>query len=133
MARRRLDAPTLVLAALVSALIMPGLLPRMHERFFFLADALAFAFAACRPGWASRLILLAVQAGSAMALQAYLSGHEAWLHAGALASMAGTLGAIALLAARLRPAPDRCARRHGSLHVLDPQARGPRRGTVTVT
>jgi Gpi18-like mannosyltransferase len=124
-ARRRLDAPTLVLAALVSALIMPGLLPRMHERFFFLADALAFAFAACRPGWRSRLILVAVQAGSAMALEAYLSGQEAWLHAGALASMAGTLGAVAMLASTLRaaarpPAPDggapakRHARRRGS-------------------
>jgi hypothetical protein len=104
-ARRRLDAPTLVLAALVSALVMPGLLPRMHERFFFLADALAFAFAACRPGWGSRLILVAVQAGSAMALEAYLSGREAWLHAGALASMAGTLGAVFMLASHLRAAP----------------------------
>jgi len=109
-ARRRLDGPTLVLAALVSALIMPGLLPRMHERFFFLADALAFAFAACRPGWPGRLILVAVQAGSAMALEAYLSGNEAWLHAGALASMAGTLGAVAMLASRLRAAPQPAAR-----------------------
>jgi hypothetical protein len=124
-ARRRLDAPTLVLAALVSALIMPGLLPRMHERFFFLADALAFAFAACRPGWGSRLILVAVQAGSAMALEAYLSGNEAWLHAGALASMAGTAGAVAMLALGLRAAARPPARDCGA----PARRRGRRRGT----
>jgi Gpi18-like mannosyltransferase len=124
-ARRRLDAPTLVLAALVSALIMPGLLPRMHERFFFLADALAFAFAACQPGWPSRFILVAVQAGSAMALQAYLSGNEQWLHAGALATMTGTLGTVVALISRLRAA-SRPAVRDGGVAA---RRRGGRRGT----
>src|SRR6218665_1810361 len=101
-ARRRRDAQPLVLAALVAALVMPGLMPRMHERFFFLADTLAFAYAACRPGWASMFVLIAVQSGSAMALQAYLVNNESWLHAGAVVTMTGTLVAVTVLVLRLR-------------------------------
>lgn len=46
---RRLSAETILAAALLSSAMLPFLLPKMHERFFFLADILAFAIA-----WAIR-------------------------------------------------------------------------------
>jgi hypothetical protein len=67
---RRLEGtPTnLVALALLSAMLLPFLLPKMHERFFFLADALALAFLALRRdrlGWA---VFLLVETASAAAL-----------------------------------------------------------------
>jgi len=45
MVQRKLDDIGLLRAALLSALIVPFLLPKMHERFTLLADLLAFALA----------------------------------------------------------------------------------------
>ena len=81
LARRSLDPERMIAAALLSSLLVPGLLPRMHERYFFLADVLALALAAVardRPAW---LIFLAVQTSSLMSLLAYFSGNP--LHAAA--------------------------------------------------
>jgi Gpi18-like mannosyltransferase len=39
----------ILLAATTSAAFMPFLLPRMHDRYFFAADVLSFALAACAP------------------------------------------------------------------------------------
>ncbi|MGN6817157.1 MAG: hypothetical protein ACTHJR_00625 [Sphingomonas sp.] len=44
-ARRRLTPPDLLRAALLSALLVPFLLPKMHERFTLLADLLSFGLA----------------------------------------------------------------------------------------
>jgi Gpi18-like mannosyltransferase len=67
--RRVEGTPTnLVALALLSAMLLPFLLPKMHERFFFLADALALAFLALRRdrlGWA---VFLLVETASAAAL-----------------------------------------------------------------
>ncbi len=52
--QREADADRLILLALISALLLPGLLPRMHERYFLLADLLAFTYAVRRRdlrGW----------------------------------------------------------------------------------
>lgn len=70
-ARRRLDSSRLVLAALLSSMILPFLLPKMHERYFFLADILALVYA-----WTARTregatIAIAVQAASLLALLGY--------------------------------------------------------------
>jgi Gpi18-like mannosyltransferase len=59
---RRLEGTpvTLLGLALLSAMLLPFLLPKMHERFFFLADVLAFAYAALRRdrlGWAAFLLV----------------------------------------------------------------------------
>jgi Gpi18-like mannosyltransferase len=61
-----------VLAATLFALLLPFLLPGMHERYFFLADAMTLILAVHRP----RLFFvpLLVQAGSLLAYQAYLMG-----------------------------------------------------------
>jgi Gpi18-like mannosyltransferase len=71
-ARRLWDADpiALVRAALLCALIVPGLLPRMHERYFFLSDVLALLLVLVRPSeW--RLALL-TQVGSCCAILAYV-------------------------------------------------------------
>lgn len=60
--------PVAVLAVLVSC----GLLPHMHERYFFVADIAVFAWAAAtrdRSAWVSALL---VQAGSTCAVMAYV-------------------------------------------------------------
>ena len=95
--------PDPIAAALLSALILPGLLPRMHDRYFFLADLLAFALAASwrsRDGW---LIFAGVQTGSLLALWSGMSGDPAFAAAGGVAMIAAT-GALML---RLRPLPAR--------------------------
>lgn len=59
---------SLISLALLSAMILPFLLPKMHERFFFLADVLALAYLALRRdrlGWA---IFLLVETASVAAL-----------------------------------------------------------------
>lgn len=85
----RLDGSALVAAALLAPLVVAGLLPRMHERFFFLADVLALTLALVRRDPASWRIAALVQAGSSLGVIAYL------LDIGALA----ILGAVAMLSA----------------------------------
>lgn len=55
----------LVAAAVVSAAGVPFLLPGMHERFFILADVLAFIYALAYPSWRSIAAAIAMQLASA--------------------------------------------------------------------
>ena len=58
----------LVALALLGAMLLPFLLPKMHERFFFLADVLALAYAAIRRdrlGWAV-FLLIELASGAAL-------------------------------------------------------------------
>ena len=58
----------LVGLALLGAMLLPFLLPKMHERFFFLADVLALAYAAIRRdrlGWAV-FLLIELASGAAL-------------------------------------------------------------------
>lgn len=54
----------LVLAAFLSAAGLPFLLPGMHERFYMLADVLAFVFAAAHPGRQSITLAVLAQIAS---------------------------------------------------------------------
>ena len=67
MARRELNGAELLRAALLSALIVPFLLPKMHERFTLLADLLAFALAFTMHDRESWRICLAVIGASTVA------------------------------------------------------------------
>jgi len=58
--------------ALLSAMALPYLLPKMHERFLFLADVLALALALARPSRRAVAIVLAVQLTSLSALLSYM-------------------------------------------------------------
>ena len=86
-----LDDRTFVAAALLAPLIVVGLLPRMHERFFFLADVLALVLAlTCRNrrGWT---IALLVQIGSSLGIVGYLVGWDGMTMLGAPAMIAATI------------------------------------------
>jgi Gpi18-like mannosyltransferase len=67
---RRLESTpvTLVALALLSAILLPSLLPKMHERFFFLADVLAFAYAALRRDRLGWTVFLLAETASVAAL-----------------------------------------------------------------
>jgi len=94
--RRAGAQPRCILAlALLSALVLPFLLPKMHERFFFLADVLAFLLAFVRRdrwGW---MVFLFVEGASIAALIGVLLNDL-------LAPIAGSVmtGAAILLVAR---------------------------------
>ena len=82
------DAEHLLRIALLCTLIVPGLLPRMHERYFFLGDVLALVLVAIRPAdW--RLGLL-TQAGSGLAILAYMTGLAGLACVGAAAMILAT-------------------------------------------
>lgn len=78
-------------AALLAPLIVVGMLPRMHERYFFLADVIAFAIAVAWPDRRSIGIAMLVQLGSALGLLAYLSGIAGLAVLGAVPMIAATI------------------------------------------
>src|SRR5207248_7222627 len=66
--RRREDvASDLIALALLSAFVLPFLLPKMLERFFFLADVLAFTLAVLQQDRRSVLIFCLVEGASVLA------------------------------------------------------------------
>jgi len=67
MKRRELGGAGLLRAALLSALVVPFLLPKMHERFTLLADLLSFALAYAAGDRASWRISMAVIGASTIA------------------------------------------------------------------
>lgn len=68
----RLQASKLLLpAAILSALMLPWLLPKMHERYFLLADVLAFALAFAVRDRSTVLIAVLIQFASLSAIFSY--------------------------------------------------------------
>ena len=62
----------MLLLALLSALALPFLLPKMHERYYFLADALALALVLAEPTRRNLVIAGAVQLASLSAIVGYM-------------------------------------------------------------
>lgn len=122
--RWRMDAHSMLLAALLAALIMPGLLPKMHDRFFFLADSLAFALFLLAPSRRHGLLVAASQGGSYLGLLAFLHG-EQWLAAAGAVSMIGATW----LCARDLMQRGRCERKSGAEPEVSapPRCRSPAR------
>lgn len=77
---RHFTPAMLVRLALLAPLITAGLLPRMHERYFLLADVLAVVLAIISTDRNDWKIAVYVQIGSVLALFAYGSGNP-WLAA----------------------------------------------------
>jgi len=71
--RRRLSREQMIEASLLSALALPFLLPKMHERFTLLADLLAFSLVFVSPTRVNGLVATAVIGASSTAYLAYWS------------------------------------------------------------
>lgn len=84
----------LVASALMSAMAIPFLLPRMHERFFFAADILALALAWAWPKRAA--VAVFVQIASTLALVGYIARSNEPAQIGA-AFMAAAIGVCLLV------------------------------------
>jgi Gpi18-like mannosyltransferase len=74
----RLSIRTLVLISLASTLLLPYVLPRMHERYFYLADLFAtlYAFFAPNRWWVAMIVVLC----SLISYVPFLSGQIGFLH-----------------------------------------------------
>jgi Gpi18-like mannosyltransferase len=68
--RRRLDAPVILQLCLLSVLMTPFFLPKMHERFFFVADVTAIAYAFYFPR--QYLVAIMISFASFFAYQPFL-------------------------------------------------------------
>jgi Gpi18-like mannosyltransferase len=97
-----MSPPGVLHAALLSLVLMPFVLPAMHERYFFAADTLAVAYAfACRRGWG---VAGLIQTASAFTYLPYLFDWEPVPRPVLAVLMAGALGWLGWeLAARVRP------------------------------
>lgn len=85
-----LHGRALIAAALLAMLVTAGLLPKMHERFFYLADIVALVLAISagdRESWRTALL---IQTGSTLALFAYLSGIESFAAISAVPMLVAT-------------------------------------------
>ena len=97
--RRGLDRDVLLRAALLGSLLFPFLLPRMHERYFFLADVLALILVCRRQDPQSLAIFAAVQIGSLLSILGYLWPSPLANEVGSVV-MAGALLALIISVAR---------------------------------
>jgi len=88
---RRLDGRALLAPALLAPLITAGLLPHMHERYFFLADILALVMALTLRDRASWRIATLIQGASLLGLSGYLSGLNAMAMIGAILMITATV------------------------------------------
>jgi len=117
------DKAGLVGMAALAVLLSAGLLPRMHERYFLLADILIFAFAVAK-GTRSALTLAAlVQLGSAAAIIGYFGLGAPLVALGAVCMIAATW-----IAAQPLIAPHANDNRDGSHRIPPPHGL---RGTLS--
>ncbi|MGI9558148.1 MAG: hypothetical protein ACR2NQ_00555 [Thermodesulfobacteriota bacterium] len=90
--RVKLDNHSIVLLALFCAVCMPYFLPQMHERYFFVADALAVVFAFYFPRRA--YLSVAIVVASLATYDLYLTGAPPFI---SLSQAAFLLGAVVLV------------------------------------
>lgn len=100
---RRLERADLLLLAVVVAGSMPYLLPKMHDRYFFLADILSYALAVSRPRAWSIGVAVAIQLGSLGAYAAHMLDFAEGKYLGALLIGAALVVALGHLIRALRP------------------------------
>ncbi|KQR83179.1 hypothetical protein [Sphingomonas sp. Leaf343] len=87
--RRPLLGRRLVAAAALAPMVTAGLLPHMHERFFYVADVLIFVWAITGTV-RDRCTAALVQTGSFLGIMAYGNGTEKLAMLGALAMLEAT-------------------------------------------
>lgn len=99
--RARLDTPeTRLLLLACTTLASPYLLPKMHDRYFFLADILTIVLAVVAPHY--RLAALAMQAASVAVYLAFLKGP--FYQSDKIALLAALLTSVALMSLLYAPA-----------------------------
>lgn len=121
--RWRLEGSDLLLLAAVSAMLVPFLLPKMHDRYFFPADVLSFAYAVARPGWRPVVMAAAVQFGSLAAYASILFDIHAGPSLGAVSMSGAILLAGVLLTEALARSGDERPRGPGGLMGRPPLQR----------
>jgi Gpi18-like mannosyltransferase len=89
--RRSFSKGDMIAAALLGSCLMPFFLPKMHERFFFLSEVLAFALAFSEQDRRSMKLFWLVQAAWALAMASAMFD----------VPLLGTAGAAAILSAML--------------------------------
>lgn len=100
---RRLHGADLLLLSVVVVAAMPYVLPKMHERYFFLADILAFALAVCRPRPWTIAAAVAIQLGSVSAYASHMLSFTLGKYLGALLIGAALVVLVHHLWLALRP------------------------------
>ncbi len=110
----RFDKAGLVGMAALAAMLTAGLLPRMHERYFMLADILMLAFAIARGTRGAFALAALVQLGSTAAIVGYLGIGIPLVALGAVCMIAATW-----IAARPLISPHANDNRDGS-HAIPP-------------
>jgi len=81
---KKLDPETLLLIAAAGAIILPFVLPKMHNRYFFLGDILSFTRAVIFPSARRTRIAALMQAGSLLSGLAFVIGLPAGAPVGAI-------------------------------------------------
>jgi len=99
---RKLDPETLLLIAAAGAIILPFVLPKMHNRYFFLGDVLSFARAILFPSARRTRIAALMQAGSFLSGLAFVIGLPAGAPVGAIFMTAAVVLTLHELRDRLR-------------------------------
>ncbi len=93
----RIPSERLLAAALLAPLLIVGTLPRMHERYFFLCDILAFVLAITMRNRAGWTLAALVQGGSTLAIVGYVLDTQAFSMIGAVAMIAATYQVVKLV------------------------------------
>ncbi|WP_147425960.1 hypothetical protein [Teichococcus wenyumeiae] len=101
---RRLQGADLLLLSVTVAAAMPYVLPKMHERYFFLADILAYALAVARPRPWTISAAIAIQLGSVAAYASHMLSFAMGKYLGALLIGAALVILLHHLRLALRPA-----------------------------
>jgi Gpi18-like mannosyltransferase len=101
---RRLRGGDLLLLSVMVAAAMPYVLPKMHERYFFLADILAYALAVTRPRPWTVGVAVAIQLGSVCAYASHMLSFTPGKYLGALLIGAALIVLAYHLWLTLRPA-----------------------------
>ena len=83
--RWRFETTDLLLLALSSAALMPYILPKMHDRYFFIADVLAYSLAIAKPRLWTVAVAVLIQVGSTGAYLSHLYGFKVGTPLGAIA------------------------------------------------
>ncbi|MBB3693599.1 hypothetical protein [Sphingomonas sp. BK580] len=102
--RRRLDDPERVLlVALTGAMLVPYLLPKMHNRYFFLADVLAFAYAMVAGSPRAMRIAVLAQIASFLSYATFLLHLTGGAFVGALVMTAALVLVLREFSAKVAP------------------------------